>query len=145
VWARGAGVWYAWVVRVVWDAGVCVCVCDGVLHFPPYCFSDNPWDLGTRRDAGGRDDATLLDTLIRTVGADGFNGDTMGTIPEEFYTESVKLGHPIALEPEGGGGAETISWDTLGWGYWQYPQVNIFVVCGWHWLWSSIHLLLCVF
>lgn len=85
--------------------------------------ADNPWDLGTRRDSAGRDDATLLDTLITEIGADGFNGDTMGTIPAEFYTKSVNLGHPIALEPEGGGGGDTIAWDTMGWGYWDYPQV----------------------
>ena len=81
----------------------------------------NPWDRGTRRGDG--DDAVLLDTLIAEVGADGFNGDTMSSISSEFYAESVNLKHPIALEPEGGGGGVTINWDTMGWGYWSYPRV----------------------
>ena len=56
----------------------------GIKVLLPY----NPWDKGTRRDPLG-DDAVLLDTLIKEVNADGFNGDTMGTIPPEFYTESL--------------------------------------------------------
>ena len=26
-------------------------------------------------------------------------------VPEQFYTTSVRIGHPIAIEPEGGGRA----------------------------------------
>lgn len=98
----------------------------GVKVLLPY----NPWDHGTRR--GECDDACLLDTLIKDVNADGFNGDTMGSIPQEFYTESLNLSHPIALEPEGGGGGATIAWDTMGWGYWGYAQVV--AVDRWKWL-----------
>lgn len=59
---------------------------------------------------------------MKQTGGDGLNGDTMGSFPEEFYSESVKLGHPIALEPEGGGADQALNWDTMGWGYWSYPE-----------------------
>lgn len=62
------------------------------------------------------------------------NGDTMGAIPAEFFDVSVTLEHPIALEPEGGGNAVLGSdnWDTMGWGYWQYPTIPS--VDSWKWL-----------
>jgi hypothetical protein len=90
----------------------------GVKVLLPY----NPWDTGTRRvtNASGSvvSDPVLLDTLIKTINADGFNGDTMGSIPESFYTTSEGLNHPVALEPEGGGQASLgfANWDTMGWG-----------------------------
>ena len=60
-------------------------------------------------------DAYLLDDLIKEVDADGFNGDTMGSVPESFYTTSQELGHPVAIEPEGGGQASLgfANWDTM--------------------------------
>eukprot|EP01047_Picozoa_sp_COSAG01_P021803 COSAG01_NODE_1276_length_10938_cov_76.499862_9_plen_199_part_00 len=64
-------------------------------------------------------DDLLLDGLIRFIGADGFVGDTMHAVPENFFTTSVKLGRPVAIEPGGGGVASSgsLSWDTLGWGH----------------------------
>jgi len=53
--------------------------------------------------AGDVTDDVLLDGLIKAVNADGFNGDTMPKVPAQFYTTSVRIGHPIAIEPEGGG------------------------------------------
>lgn len=71
----------------------------GVRVLMPY----NPWDTGTRREPLP-DNATLA-KLLKQVNGDGFNGDTMGTIPESFYQASADVGHPLALEPEGGGDA----------------------------------------
>jgi formylglycine-generating enzyme required for sulfatase activity len=76
------------------------------------------WDSGTRDE--GVPMARRIAKLARDIGADGFNGDTMSPIGGEFYAESLKLGHPMALEPEVGLGDETgaLAWNILSWGYW---------------------------
>ncbi len=69
------------------------------------------------RDSGQPDYVTMAQFLNDTAG-DGFNGDTMGSVPEDFYRYSVEhFGRPIALEPEGGGGLDSMNWDTVGWGF----------------------------
>ena len=101
----------------------------GVKVLWPY----NPWDTGTRRPDEGSDEKAMARLLAETE-ADGFNGDTMSFIPQGFYTESVAAGRPAALEPEGGGGGDlsSFNWDTMGWGYWQYPFRPM--VSKWKWL-----------
>ena len=76
------------------------------------------WDHGTRDE--GVPMARRLAELAGNIGADGFNGDTMSPIGWEFYAESLKLGHPLALEPEVGLGDQTeaLAWNVLSWGYW---------------------------
>ena len=78
----------------------------------------NPWDEGTRYE--GEPDATAMAALLATTGGDGFNGDTMGSVGEEFYAASVAAGRPAVLEPEGGGYGDwaAANWETMGWGYW---------------------------
>eukprot|EP00486_Rosalina_sp_Unknown_P008782 CAMPEP_0201589924 /NCGR_PEP_ID=MMETSP0190_2-20130828/172184_1 /ASSEMBLY_ACC=CAM_ASM_000263 /TAXON_ID=37353 /ORGANISM="Rosalina sp." /LENGTH=962 /DNA_ID=CAMNT_0048045033 /DNA_START=27 /DNA_END=2915 /DNA_ORIENTATION=+ len=94
-------------------------------------FPYNPWDTGTH-DSGNPDYITMAQFLNDT-GGDGFNGDTMGSIPEDFYTYSRdKYGHPIALEPEGGGSLQSMNWDTMGWGYWT-PYAYKPYVGKWKW------------
>ena len=85
----------------------------GVKVLWPY----NPWDTGTHRPEAGSDEAEMA-KLLRETGADGFNGDTMGWVPESFYTASVAAGRPSAIEPEGGGlkNLTSLNWDTMGWG-----------------------------
>lgn len=75
-------------------------------------------------------DDILLDGLIKAVDADGFNGDTMKKVPAQFYTTSVQLDHPVAIEPEGGGAASdgNGNWETLGWGYCACKVVCFFVL-----------------
>ncbi len=74
----------------------------------------NPWDQGTR-PANATDEVSLALMAVATH-SDGFNGDTMREIPLSFFTASVAAGRPLALEPEGGGLADSTLWDTLGWG-----------------------------
>ena len=44
----------------------------------------------------------------------------------------MNLSHPVALEPELGGDDQSAAWDTMGWGYYQYPQ--LVSVDRWKWL-----------
>jgi gamma-glutamyl hercynylcysteine S-oxide synthase len=76
------------------------------------------WDNGTRDE--GRPIPQAMAELAKVIGVDGLNGDTMSPVPREFYTESLKLGHPLALEPEVGLGdrLEALRWNVLSWGYW---------------------------
>jgi hypothetical protein len=104
----------------------------GVKVLIPY----NPWDVGTRRcGAGGtcggsenrtnatavcdasvcnsraactQCDARIITGLLKQMNGDGFNGDTMGNVPRGFYLQSTLINHSIAIEPEGGGGAEPV-------------------------------------
>lgn len=101
----------------------------GVRVLWPY----NPWDTGTHRDEQGRTDAELLAWLCNATNTDGFNGDTMGSVSEEFYQASIDVDHPIGIEPEGGGIAQSLNWDTMGWGYWNYGSVSP-PVSKWKWL-----------
>eukprot|EP01084_Bolivina_argentea_P290183 498388_1 len=94
-------------------------------------FPYNPWDTGTH-DSGNPDYITMAQFLNDT-GGDGFNGDTMGSVPEEFYTYSRDTyGHTIAIEPEGGGSLQSMNWDTMGWGYW-HPYTYQPYVGKWKW------------
>jgi formylglycine-generating enzyme required for sulfatase activity len=76
------------------------------------------WDTGTRDE--GMPMAQALVELAKTIGADGFNGDTMSPIGREYYDESEKAHYPMALEPENGLGdqIEALAWNILSWGYW---------------------------
>ena len=63
------------------------------------CQSDKQCTAIVVQQAGGGPggqvtDDVLLDGLIKAVNADGFNGDTMQKVGEEFYTTSVRIDHP---------------------------------------------------
>ena len=75
----------------------------------------NPWDKTTYRPLNFSD-AVAMAELLRDTGADGFNGDCMGSIPAEFFDAALKIYKPIAMEGEGGLGSLTsLNWQTLGW------------------------------
>ncbi len=57
-----------------------------------------PWDTGTRQE--GRTLAEAGARLMKEIGADGINGDTMNGLGREFRQAADTLGHPLALEPE---------------------------------------------
>ncbi len=79
------------------------------------------WDQGTRDVGAPNWDATVR--ALAEIGADGINGDTLDGVPRAFRVASDALGHPLALEPEGGPPDEALAWNNLTWGYWKYPFV----------------------
>lgn len=88
----------------------------GVRVLWPY----NPWDTGTRREDkakewGADTDAKTFAELLQQTGGDGFNGDTMGWVGENFWAAAAAKGYPLAFEPEGGGSEEALNWSTMGW------------------------------
>ncbi len=80
----------------------------------------NPWDTGTHREPV--DDEHTFAKLLKQTGGDGFNGDTMGFVPQSFWQAAQEAGYPLAFEPEGGGTDDSLNWSTMGWGYWAYPK-----------------------
>ena len=93
----------------------------GVRVLWPY----NPWDTGTRREAiwkhhGDDSDAVTFANLLKQTNGDGFNGDTMGFVPESFWLAALKDHYPVAFEPELGGTDAALNWTTMGWGYWTF-------------------------
>lgn len=80
------------------------------------------WDQGTRPEAVP--DWTAISRELVEVGADGINGDTLDGMPRAFREASDALNHPLALEPEGGLGAdEMINYNNMTWGYWKYSFI----------------------
>eukprot|EP01084_Bolivina_argentea_P150332 262543_1 len=100
-------------------------------------FPYNPWDQGT--NYCGLPDYQMMAKFLNETGADGFEGDTMSAIPEEFYSYSVsEYNHPIAMEPGGGGNLQSMNYngDVIGWGNWMsnmkgYPYKP--VIGKWKW------------
>jgi gamma-glutamyl hercynylcysteine S-oxide synthase len=105
---------------------------NGVKVLFPY----NPWDTGTH-DPGEAWSAALTATMAQ-IGADGMNGDTLETVDNEFWQDSLTDHDPLAFEPELGVASgvyfpgfppppavvpvsPAIQWNPMGWGYWQTP------------------------
>ncbi len=80
------------------------------------------WDQGTRDE--GRPNWQATAELMKAVGADGVNGDTLEGIPLAFRTAADAVGHPLALEPEAEPlHDEMLAWNTMSWGYFNYPYL----------------------
>jgi iron(II)-dependent oxidoreductase len=71
------------------------------------------WDVATRYE--GREPEAMVN-MLRQTGADGLNADTITTIPEAYWRESVAQGVPAALQAEHGGSLHSLAYTTLGWG-----------------------------
>lgn len=85
------------------------------------------WDTGTRPE--GASPAIVMAQLMKDVGADGINFDTLESVPPEFRQASDGLGHPLALEPQFQPRDESLAWTNLSWNDWvtwegkQYPFI----------------------
>ncbi|HVU09014.1 MAG TPA: SUMF1/EgtB/PvdO family nonheme iron enzyme [Verrucomicrobiae bacterium] len=103
-------------------AGVRQMVADFHRRGVKVLFPMMPWDIGTRDE--GVSLSAAVTRLLKEVGADGANGDTMTGIPQKFREASDSSGHILAFEPELGFNNEAeLPWDNLTWGYWNYNFV----------------------
>jgi iron(II)-dependent oxidoreductase len=85
------------------------------------------WDQGTREPGKPWPDA--IAEQMKEIDADGINGDTQDGIPAAFSLASMKLGHPIAFEPEISPHDEGLAWNVATWGQYQFsfePKVDRF-------------------
>jgi hypothetical protein len=56
------------------------------------------WDAGTLEEADPA--SVVLPRLLKDIGADGINFDTLESVPPQFRRVSDATGHPLALEPQ---------------------------------------------
>jgi hypothetical protein len=67
-------------------------------------------------------------SLIKAVGADGMNGDTMDGIPSEWWAQAEAQDYPIMLQPELGFGARdwlhNLTYNTMSWAYLPYAGAS---------------------
>jgi gamma-glutamyl hercynylcysteine S-oxide synthase len=74
------------------------------------------WDTGTREE--GAAPSATMSQLMKEVGADGINFDTLETAPPQFRRASDSMGHPLALEPQFQPRDESLAWTNISWNDW---------------------------
>ena len=74
------------------------------------------WDSGTREESSPT--WTALTQLLKEIGADGINFDTLENVPGDFRAASIAAGHRLAFEPQFEIRDESLAWSTLGWNDW---------------------------
>jgi len=77
------------------------------------------WEKGSRPEGVALPEAIARD--MKSIGADGVNGDTMCGMPIEYRKASDATGHILAFQPEGGvkPGEAELPWINMTWGYWR--------------------------
>ena len=87
------------------------------------------WDNGTHDP--GAPWSQILPSLMAQLGADGLNGDTMRSIPAEYFQPAT----PLVLEPELGletaADRATLGWNLQSWGYWCLPRAPLVSLSKW--------------
>jgi gamma-glutamyl hercynylcysteine S-oxide synthase len=76
------------------------------------------WDTGTRPEKDGVSPAQVISQLMKEIGADGLNFDTLESVPAQFRRESDAIGHPLALEPQFQPRDNSLAWTNLSWNDW---------------------------
>jgi gamma-glutamyl hercynylcysteine S-oxide synthase len=74
------------------------------------------WDSGTRSETSTPDVALVK--LLKQIGADGINFDTLESIPAAFRDTAATEKHPLVFEPQFEIRDESVAWSTLGWNDW---------------------------
>lgn len=95
-------------------------VADFHRHGVKVLFPTMVWDRGTRDES--KPDWIAGAELMKEIGADGINGDTMKGVPQAYNDAAFAVDHPLALEPELAlAHDEMLAWNVSAWGYWNYP------------------------
>jgi iron(II)-dependent oxidoreductase len=79
------------------------------------------WDEGTHDPGQPWPDA--IAALMKSIDADGINGDTQDGVPLGFSLAADKIGHPLAFEPEGSPSDEALAWNVMTWGQYNFPFI----------------------
>jgi len=74
------------------------------------------WDAGTREESASPE--ITMAQLLKEIGADGINFDTLESVPPQFRQVSDAIGHPLALEPQFQPRDESLAWTNLSWNDW---------------------------
>jgi iron(II)-dependent oxidoreductase len=74
------------------------------------------WDSGTREESSPP--WTALTQLLKEIGGDGINFDTLESVPADFRAASIAAGHRLAFEPQFEIRDESVAWSALGWNDW---------------------------
>lgn len=74
------------------------------------------WDSGTRDE--GAVTSTRLAALMKDIGADGVNFDTLESVPAQFRKAADATGHALALEPQFQPRDESLTWTNISWDDW---------------------------
>ena len=91
-------------------------VADFHRHNVKVLFPVLAWDSGTRQESAPP--WTTLTQLLKEIGADGINFDTLESVPADFRAASVASEHRLAFEPQFEIRDESLAWSTLGWNDW---------------------------
>ncbi|MCW3087065.1 MAG: hypothetical protein JWQ78_451 [Sediminibacterium sp.] len=87
------------------------------------------WDNGTRKLDHSM--AVALVKMMKEIGADGLNGDTMSGVSEDYANAADSLGFSLSFQPELSiRNIKGVEWNDLSWGYfWPYqkkPGVSVY-------------------
>jgi len=74
------------------------------------------WDTGTRDE--GMPPWKAIAGLMKEIGADGVNFDTLESVPANFHIAANDVDHPLALEPQFSIRDESLAWSTISWNDW---------------------------
>lgn len=59
---------------------------------------------------------------LSEMGFDGFNGDTLNYLTQDFFMDQYNQDHPMAIEPEDDAQGDSFWWSAMGWGYFTFGE-----------------------
>lgn len=74
------------------------------------------WDSGTRHESA--EPSVAIVSLLKQIGADGINFDTLESVPAGFRDAATAANVPLVFEPQFEIRDDSIAWSVLGWNDW---------------------------